>query len=232
MDGYTLIVVLVLAAIVAWQLVSGKALDGRWRPSIRRDERPGTYWLVVAGQAAILALVVTTGRTSFTFTWDEAADWLRERRVRNAQDLHREKKWPEAKAAFDELAVEIPHDARAFYGRGVANRNLGNPDAALADFRQVIALDPSHYPSYVEVDRILSARQRWDELLAMWGDFLARYPGKAEAWYERAGTNFHKGDLAAAIADATRACELGLAAACRQVEKQRAGQAGPSKGSP
>jgi len=232
LDYYSHVVVFALAAVLLWQLVSGKALDRSWRPSIDRNVRPRVYWLVVAGQAAVVAVVLATGKSSFTVTWNDVADWLLERRVRNAQDLHREKKWPEAKAAFDELAREIPHDARTFYGRGVANRNLGNPDAALADFRQVIALDPSHYPSYVEVDRILSARQRWDELLAMWEEFLARFPDKAEAWYERAGTHYHKGDLAAAISDAKRACELGLAAACRQVEKQTAGQAGPSKGSP
>ena len=101
------------------------------------------------GQAAIFLVIVVTGKSSFTFTMDEATDWLRERRVREAQELQGEKKWPEAKSAFDALAREIPDDARTFYGRGVANRNLGDLDAALADFRQVIVLDPTHYPSYV-----------------------------------------------------------------------------------
>jgi tetratricopeptide (TPR) repeat protein len=214
---------LLIGGVVLWQFVTGKVLDRHWRPSIDRRGQPVHYWAVVLGQSAIFLVVVITGRASFTITFDEAHDWLRERRVREAQELHREKKWPAAKSAFDALAREIPHDARTFYGRGVANRNLGDLDAALADFRQVIALDPAHYPSYVEVDRILSARKRWDELLAMWGDYLARFPDKAEAWYERAGTNHHKGDPAAAMADATRACELGLAAACRRIERPAAG---------
>ncbi|MGH8607130.1 MAG: hypothetical protein ACREX9_06845 [Gammaproteobacteria bacterium] len=48
---------------------------------------------------------------------------------------------------------------------------------------------------------------------------LERVPDNADAWFERGGTNYQKGDLQAALADATRACDLGKSEACGWVEK-------------
>lgn len=209
----------ILGGVILYELVSGRAFENSLKPTILRAERPGRYWTLVGSQAALILFAVFSGRTTLVITWAEVYEWWSEHRYEKAVELQREGKWSEAVAAFDKLAETAPGDARILYGRGVANRSLGNRDAALADFRRVIAIEPGHYPTYVEVDRILSFRGRWAELLALWGAYLAKNPGKAEAWYERGGTYFRMGNLEAARSDAAQACSLGLAAACKRVER-------------
>jgi hypothetical protein len=45
---------LILAGVLAWQLLSGRALGTWWFPSITRRANPRAYWFVVAVQGAIL----------------------------------------------------------------------------------------------------------------------------------------------------------------------------------
>lgn len=135
--------------------------------------------------------------------------------------LHRERKWAEAVAAYDELLVETARDAELHYWRGMAHWQLGEPDRALRDFRRVIELEPANFDAHRDADRILSGQRRWDEILEMWNRYIARTPADARAYFERGGTNYRKGDLTAAQADAARACELGNAEACPWAERLR-----------
>ena len=57
---------LLLAGVLVWQLVSGKAAGVWWRPSITRQENPGAYWFALAVQGAILMYILIVG----TSTWD------------------------------------------------------------------------------------------------------------------------------------------------------------------
>jgi tetratricopeptide (TPR) repeat protein len=68
-------------------------------------------------------------------------------------------------------------------------------------------------------DHLLARQKRWDEILEIWNRYISRQPPNADAYYERGGTHFQKGDMAAARADATKACELGKAQACEMVER-------------
>jgi tetratricopeptide (TPR) repeat protein len=133
--------------------------------------------------------------------------------------LHRERKWAEAVAAYDELLAESVRDAELHYWRGMAHWQLGEPDRALRDFRRVIELEPANFDAHRSADRILSGERRWDEILEMWNRYIARAPANAEAYFERGGTNYRKGNLVAAQADAARACELGKAEACPWAER-------------
>jgi len=132
---------------------------------------------------------------------------------------YREKKWVEAIAAYDELLPEADKDSQLIYWRGMAHWQLNQVDQALQDFRRVIELDPKDFNAYRNADRILSGQQRWDEILQMWNSYIERTPADAEAYFERGGTNFRKGDLVGAQADAARACELGKAEACAWAER-------------
>ena len=60
--GYALMA-LFLAAVLAWQLVSGRALSAWWSGQIRRQHRPGAYWFSVAAQGAILIAFLLTGQS-------------------------------------------------------------------------------------------------------------------------------------------------------------------------
>lgn len=78
----------------------------------------------------------------------------------------------------------------------------------------MIALQPTNFEAHRYADRLLSQQRRWDEILEMWNGYIAKAPPNAEAYFERGGANFHKGDLVAAQADAAQACRLGKAAGC------------------
>jgi len=54
---------LFLAAVLAWQLISGKALDTWWSGQTLRQDRPLAYWIAVALQGVILIAFLVTGRS-------------------------------------------------------------------------------------------------------------------------------------------------------------------------
>jgi tetratricopeptide (TPR) repeat protein len=54
---------------------------------------------------------------------------------------------PEALQAFGRALAIAPERASAAYNRGVALRALGQREAAEADFRRALELDPGHGPA-------------------------------------------------------------------------------------
>lgn len=132
---------------------------------------------------------------------------------------YREKRYADAIAAYDALQPESGRDAELTYWRGMAYWQLGNSVQALQDFRRTIELDPANFNAHRYADRIMSREQRWDEILEMWNRYMEILPANADAYFERGGTNYHKGNLAAARADVARACELGKHEACAWAER-------------
>jgi hypothetical protein len=53
---------LFLPAVLAWQLVFGRALGIWWFPNVTREDSPRAYWFVVAVQGAILVAFLVTGK--------------------------------------------------------------------------------------------------------------------------------------------------------------------------
>jgi len=163
------------------------------------------------------------GRTHGVQTGVEVTSRTEQRRDQ-AFDLYRAQKLPQAIAAFDALLDESDRDAELRYWRGMAQWKLGHTEQALQDFRRAIELEPTNFDAHRAADRILSQQGRWDEILEMWDRYIARVPTDAEAYFERGGTYFHKRDLAAAQADAARACQLGKAQACSMAERLKSQQ--------
>jgi hypothetical protein len=64
-NGYTFILALGLAGLVLWQLVTGKALDMYWRPTVTRKENPRMYWFVLTVQSGILMVIQVTGKSTW-----------------------------------------------------------------------------------------------------------------------------------------------------------------------
>jgi hypothetical protein len=58
---------LFLAAVLLWQLLSGRALGVWWRPNITRKNDPLVYWLVLAVQGAILIAILINGTSTWNF---------------------------------------------------------------------------------------------------------------------------------------------------------------------
>jgi tetratricopeptide (TPR) repeat protein len=139
-----------------------------------------------------------------------------------ATELHRAGKFAEAIAAYDGLLGPDGADAELVYWRGMAHWKLRHTEEALRDFRRAIELSPGYFEASLAADRILSGQRRFDDCIELWNAYLRAAPRDAEAYYERGGSYFHKGDLQAAHANLVRACELGKAEACARAEKLKA----------
>ena len=133
--------------------------------------------------------------------------------------LHQAQKLPQAIDAYDALIAKAPDDAELLYWRGRAHWSLGHTDAALTDFRRTMRLQPGNLDVPRNADRIMSAQSRWDEVIAMWHEYIRANPSDPEGYFERGGAYFHKGDIASARSDAARSCELGKAEMCAWLER-------------
>ncbi|HYM34365.1 MAG TPA: hypothetical protein VET48_03160 [Steroidobacteraceae bacterium] len=54
---------LLLAAVLLWQLISGKALGTWTRPVVARANDPGIYWILLTIHCAILIIFLLTGKS-------------------------------------------------------------------------------------------------------------------------------------------------------------------------
>lgn len=137
--------------------------------------------------------------------------------------LYRAGKLGEAIVVFDALLARPGRDAEALFWRAMAFVQRGDDDRALQDLQRLQEWEPAHFEAHLQADRILTRARRWDDILAQWDRFLALEPHHAQAYFERAGAHFHKGDKPAALADAQRACDLGRVDACRRAKQLQAG---------
>jgi tetratricopeptide (TPR) repeat protein len=150
-----------------------------------------------------------------------AAEVMQDKRTQ-ALALHNQGKIEQAIRLYDELLGPAGADAELVYWRGVAHGKAGREDMALVDFRRVMDLDPGRFEAYLYADRILSRQRRFDDCVDVWNRYLRVVPGDATAYMERGGSHYHRGDFAAAHADARRACELGKREACAMAERVKA----------
>lgn len=106
------------------------------------------------------------------------------------------------------------------YKRGRELLKAGDDGGALAAFQLAVQRDPAHFDSYQNIDYLLVKRREFDTVIRYWGAYLSRRPDDGRGYLERAGTNRHKGDLAAAQADIMKACELKNDQACGIAKSQ------------
>ena len=71
-----------------------------------------------------------------------------------------------------------PDTAFLYRERGVIEREHGDADAALADFRKAVSLDASDAASLVEIAQLLDARNEFDAALKAYTDALALEPNE------------------------------------------------------
>jgi tetratricopeptide (TPR) repeat protein len=140
--------------------------------------------------------------------------YFSQRAVVGGHDLAKEGMTGGASVAFDAAIQADPTNAQAFYWRGRAHLKSGDMARAREDFQRAVTLDPTHFGSHQNLDYLLAREQRWDEIIAMWTEYLARKPDDGAAYLERAGAERRRGNMTQAIADVRRACELGNAQAC------------------
>lgn len=110
------------------------------------------------------------------------------------------------------------NNADTYYWRGMARGRLKEYDAAEADFKTAIRINPRHFDSYRMLDYVLARKRRWDTIISYWDAFLKLEPTHADAYYERAGTYYHKKDMKHMMCDLKKACEFGNENACKRYQ--------------
>lgn len=80
-----------------------------------------------------------------------------------ANELLKQKQYPETIVKFEELLVAQPSFYQAHEFIGIAYREMGDYDAALAEFHKVLAQDASHANTLISIGDILVSQQKLDE---------------------------------------------------------------------
>jgi tetratricopeptide (TPR) repeat protein len=75
-----------------------------------------------------------------------------------------------------------PKDADAYAHRGVAWRNKGNLQKALADSTAAIRLDPKHASAFDNRGLIWEERAEWDKAITDWSEAIRIDPSYAKAY--------------------------------------------------
>lgn len=72
---------------------------------------------------------------------------------------------PTARMAIDELATRFPEEPNAHYAKGAFLLSVEEIDAALAEFRRVLAMQPSHVPAMLQLAFHLIKEGGYEEAL-------------------------------------------------------------------
>lgn len=84
----------------------------------------------------------------------------------------------------------------------------------LAALEAAAAAAPNDFRAHQRLDYALARQRRFERIAEIWDGYLTRNPGDAQAYFERAGTYHHLHRSADALADFTKACELGSTEGC------------------
>jgi tetratricopeptide (TPR) repeat protein len=142
--------------------------------------------------------------------------------IYDGYQFYKGKDYGEAIARYNAALAFDPQYAPAYYYRGLANVYQGQLDVALSDFRKAISLNPRDYESYRLLDWVLVQYGDWDSIIVYWTQYIKLMPEDGRAYRERGGAYFHKPDYPAALADAEKACSLGVRDACDQIPRIKA----------
>ncbi len=117
------------------------------------------------------------------------------------------------------LAVD-PKCERALKARALLAANPPGRAPEQVEAARARAAQEDSFEAYRALDQVLAERGRFAEIIEQWTQYLARHPQDGRAFLERAGTHTHlRAGLSPALADARRACSLGVQAGCQLARK-------------
>lgn len=124
---------------------------------------------------------------------------------------------------FNEALRLDPSSAEAYFRRGVAQAKSGRAAAAIRDLERSLQLEPKRFEACEALDPLLARRGQFDRMIGHWSGLIQLDNKNGRAFFYRAQNYARKGDLRSAVADAERACDLGVQDACRQQAEWKAG---------
>jgi tetratricopeptide (TPR) repeat protein len=210
-----------LAAVAVLVVFTAQALWLRWRGGTRQ-RKPAIAsstdmpaGLVVLGTAIVIVLGSLTWARNRDYRTELAIyqDTVRKRpdnpRAHNSvgQVLLDQGDIAGAIEAFDR-SIALETDARAITGRGNALKQLGNLEAALADYDRAIANDPQFHSAWFNRGVLLAEMGQIDQALADYTQAIELRPESPKPYHNRAALFSQMGRLDDALADYARAIEL------------------------
>ncbi len=95
-----------------------------------------------------------------------------------------EKRWEEARAQFDWLIEREPQNAKALFNRGRADYRLERYAAALADYKNAVAIQQGNYPeAYLNMGLVYTALKEYVLAEKSYRKALAQRKDYSTAWY-------------------------------------------------
>ena len=125
----------------------------------------------------------------------------------------------DALADFNMALQFSSRNEEAYFWRGYSYYKNKNFTLAENDLRTAIQLKPDYFKAYKWMDYTLMQKRDWDTIISFWNQYLAIQPNDAEAYFERSGTYYHKGNMENAMDDLRTACSLGHKEACQRLNK-------------
>jgi hypothetical protein len=114
-----------------------------------------------------------------------------------------------------------PGKAQQYYQRGLAEAQSHQNAAAIADFEQSITLDPDRFETYQALDNALSNEREWATIVQYWSQYIQLHPNDGRADCERGGAYSQLHDAPHTLADAEKACSLGIQKCCQVAANYR-----------
>ncbi|MDP2547263.1 DUF4124 domain-containing protein [Oceanobacter sp. 4_MG-2023] len=112
-----------------------------------------------------------------------------------------------------------PADAVASYQRAVTWMEMGKMANSESDASVALAADSARPEWFVLMDNLLARRQRWQDMIELWDDYIDRFGETQDALLARANAYVGKQEYQSAMADANRAAVLGAPAAAGMISK-------------
>jgi tetratricopeptide (TPR) repeat protein len=147
----------------------------------------------------------------------ENVKWLVNKLREQGDILYRAGKREEAMPYFT-LGLQLAPDDNDMRGRAA----WAQKEAGLGALDAKIAAAPDDYELRLQRDHALAATGRFDEVVVMWDEFIARHADDPRAYRERSGAKWHLRKLDDSLADLAKSCEFGLEISCKDLVKLKA----------
>ena len=122
----------------------------------------------------------------------------------------------------DKALMLDKNSGTALYQRAQVWLEMGELAEAENDAVVAVKQPEAQFEWFELLDTIYSRRQQWQRIEGIWTDYLARYGDEADALLERADARYRRDDFNGALADASKAANMGSTAAGNMINRARA----------
>jgi tetratricopeptide (TPR) repeat protein len=109
---------------------------------------------------------------------------------------------------IDDLSLRPDVRAEAYWYRGEASDRTGQKERAIADYTEVIRLEPDATRAYFARGQIYQSRDDHDRAIADFSEFVRLAPKAFGAFHARGNSYREKGNLVRAVADYNEAIRI------------------------